>query len=115
MSASHYKLDNLTAIVDRNRLQIDGYTKDIMKLEPLTAKWASFGWDVLECDGHNIKELIDTFEKAKEIKGRPVVIIAHTVKGKCISYAEEICSYHSMALKDGIEGDQSLNKAIEDI
>ena len=115
MSASHYKLDNLTAIVDRNRLQIDGYTKDIMGLEPLSDKWTSFGWKVFESDGHDLEELVDTFKKAKEIKGKPAIIIAHTVKGKCISYAEDICSYHGMAPKDGIEGDQSLNKAIEDI
>jgi len=115
MSASHYSLNNLIAIVDRNRLQIDGYTKDVMKLEPLAEKWSSFGWEILECDGHSIKELINTFIAAKSINGKPKVIIAHTVKGKCISFAEDICSYHGMAPKDGIVGSESLTKAIEDI
>jgi len=115
MSASHYSLDNLVAVVDRNRLQIDGYTKDVMNLKPLTDKWRAFGWEVLECNGHNIEELIQAFNKAKTVKEKPSVIIAHTVKGKCISYAEDVCSYHGMAPKDGIEGDQSLDKAIKDI
>ncbi|MFC2145025.1 transketolase [Actinomycetota bacterium] len=115
MSASHYNLDNIIVIIDRNGLQIDGYTKDIMGLEPLSDKWSSFGWEVLECDGHDIEELINTFEKAKEIEGKPKAIIAHTVKGRCISYAEDVCSYHGIAPKDGIDGDESLKKAIEDI
>ncbi len=115
MSAAHYGLNNIIAIVDRNRLQIDGYTEDVMEIEPLADKWASFGWEVLRCDGHSIKELVDTFKKAKDIKDKPAVIIANTVKGRCISYAEDICSYHGAAPKDGIEGDESLAKAISDI
>ena len=115
MSASHYRLDNLTAIVDRNRLQIDGYTKDVMKIEPLAEKWESFGWEVFECDGHDIKELLTTFSEVKKVNSKPSVIIAHTTKGKCISYAEDICSYHGAAPKDGIEGKQSLTTALRDI
>ncbi len=114
-SASHYHLDNLIAVVDRNRLQIDGYTEDVMEIEPLSDKWASFGWEVIECDGHSKEELLCAFQKAKEVNSRPTVIIANTIKGKCISYAEDVCSYHGMAPKDGIEGDESLDKAIKDI
>jgi len=115
MSASHYNLDKLIAIIDRNRLQIDGYTEDVMKLEPLADKWKSFGWEVLECDGHNIDELLETFNKAIKIEKRPVVIIANTIKGKCISFAEDVCSYHGAPPKDGVEGKESLEKAIDDI
>jgi len=115
MSASHYNLYNLIAVVDRNRLQIDGYTKDVMKLELLAEKWKSFGWEVFECDGHNIKELLTTFSEVKKVNSKPSVIIAHTTKGKCISYAEDECSYHGVAPKDGIEGKESLNTAIMDI
>jgi len=115
MSASNYNLDNLTAVIDRNRLQIDGYTEDVMKIEPLEDKWRSFGWEVITCDGHSIRELIYAFEKAKKIKNKPSVIIAHTIKGKCISFAEDVCSYHGIAPKDGKEGKESLNTAIKDI
>jgi len=115
MSASHYNLDNLVAIVDRNKLQIDGYTEDVMKLEPLSEKWESFGWQVFECNGHDIGELLEVFSKVKNIKGGPSVIIANTIKGKCISYAEDVCSYHGAAPKDGLNGDQSLNTALKDI
>ncbi len=114
MSASHYKLDNLIAVVDRNRLQIDGYTSEVMEIEPLAEKWSSFGWEVLECDGHDIKSLIDAFNDAKEAD-KPAVIIADTVKGKCVSFAEDICSYHGAAPLDGIEGKESLTTALIDI
>ena len=115
MSAAHYNLDNLIAVIDRNRLQIDGYTKDVMGLEPLADKWRSFGWEVFECDGHDIEELLSTFSVANKVESKPSVIIAHTTKGKCISYAEDVCSYHVAAPKDGIEGKESLDKAITDI
>ena len=115
MSASHYKLDNLTAIIDRNGLQIDGLTSDVMEIEPLAAKWKSFGWEVFECDGHNIKELVDTLNKTFTVKSKPSVVIAKTVKGKCISYAENACGYHGISPKDGISGKESLEKALEDI
>ena len=114
MSAAHYKLNNLIAVVDRNRLQIDGYTSEVMEIEPLKAKWTSFGWEVFECDGHSIKGLIDTFTKAKEAS-KPVVIIANTVKGKCIFYAEDVCSYHGAAPRDGLKGPESLETALKDI
>ena len=114
MSAAHYKLGNLIAVVDRNRLQIDGYTFEVMEIEPLKAKWISFGWEVFECDGHSIEGLINTFTEVKKVD-KPVVIIANTVKGKCISYAEDVCSYHGAAPKDGIKGKESLETALKDI
>jgi transketolase len=76
MSANHYKLDNLIAIVDRNRLQIDGYTKDVMEIEPLSDKWTSFGWKVFECNGHNLEDILDCLNKADRVKKKPSVIIA---------------------------------------
>lgn len=115
MSAAHYSLDNIIAVVDRNRLQIDGHTKDVMEIEPLAKKWKAFGWEVFECNGHDIEELVSTFSKAKAVKGRPAVIIAHTIKGRCVSFAEGVCSYHGIAPKDGVEGKQSLSTAIKDI
>ncbi|MBM3706425.1 MAG: transketolase, partial [Actinobacteria bacterium] len=115
MSAAHYKLDNIIAVVDRNGLQIDGSTKEVMEIEPLADKWKAFGWEIFECDGHDLKNLVSTFEKAKTVNGRPAVIIARTVKGKCVSYAEGVCSYHGMAPRDGLEGTQSLGTAIKDI
>lgn len=115
MSASHYNLDNLIAIVDRNRLQIDGYTSDVMGIEPLVTKWESFGWEVLGCDGHNMAEILDCLNKADTIKDKPVVIIANTIKGKCISYAEDVCGYHGISPKDGLCGNESLEIALKDI
>jgi len=115
MSAANYKLDNLVAIVDRNKLQIDGPTEEIMKLEKLVEKWQSFGWQVLEVDGHNMPEILNTLEKASQIKGQPVVIIAHTTKGKDVSFAENIVGYHGICPKDGLTGAESLEKALADI
>ena len=115
MSASNYKLDNLTAIIDRNRLQIDGFVSDIMEIEPLKSKWESFGWQVFECNGHNITEILDVLNSAKDIKNKPTVIIADTIKGKGITFAENICSYHGMSPKDGISGKESLETALNEI
>jgi len=98
MLASHYKLDNLTAIVDRNGLQIDGLTEKIMRLEPLSRKWASFGWHVIEVDGHDTGEISAAFAEAGKIRGRPTVIIAHTFKGKGVSFMEWIGSFHGKSL-----------------
>ncbi len=115
MSASHYKLDNLIAIVDRNNLQIDGSTEDVMKLEKLTEKWESFGWHVLEVDGHNMQEILDILKKASQLKCQPIVIIAHTIKGKDVSFAENVVGYHGICPKDGLVGDESLERALGDI
>jgi len=115
MSAANYQLDNLVAIVDRNKLQIDGPTEEIMKLEKLVEKWQSFGWHVLEVDGHNMQEILESLEKASKIKGQPVVIIAHTTKGKDVSFAENVVGYHGICPKDGLSGAESLEKALADI
>ncbi len=115
MSASHYQLDNLIAIVDRNRLQIDGHTEEVMRLEDLNTKWQSFGWQVLETDGHNMKDILDTLDKATKIKEKPTVIIAHTIKGKEVSFAENVVGYHGICPKDGLTGKESLEKALQDI
>ena len=96
--ASHYKLDNLTAIVDRNGLQIDGPTEKVLRLEPIAGKWREFGWHVIEIDGNKISEIIEAFKEAGQIKSKPTVIIAHTFKGKGVSFMESICAFHGKAL-----------------
>ena len=96
-AASHYKLDNVVAILDRNNLQIDGSTEKIMSIEPVAFKWKAFGWHVLEIDGHKIQEILDAIDKAKEIKGKPTIIIAHTVKGKGVSFMEGSLAFHGKA------------------
>lgn len=97
MSAAHYKLDNVTAFLDRNMLQIDGHTERVMSLEPLAFKWKSFGWHVHEINGHNFNEILSSAEEAKEIKGKPTMIIAHTIKGKGISFMEGAVGFHGKA------------------
>lgn len=94
MSAAHYKLDNLTAVIDRNMLQIDGNTSAVMELEPLEMKWKAFGWNVIICDGNDITELIDSFSKAVEFKGKPTVIIANTFMGKGVKSIENNNAWH---------------------
>jgi transketolase len=96
MSGSHYHLDNLMAVVDRNRLQIDGHTAEVMSLEPLADKWRAFGWHTLEVDGHDIKALLEAFQTCEAVKGRPSMIIAHTVKGKGVSIFENQKKYHGV-------------------
>ncbi|MCK4444101.1 MAG: transketolase [Thermoplasmata archaeon] len=97
MAASHFHLDNLTAIVDRNMLQLDGPTAQIMSIEPLADKWKAFGWHVTEIDGHSFKEILNVLEKSKKMKGKPNVIIAHTVKGKGVSFMEGAVAFHGKA------------------
>ncbi|MCK4266173.1 MAG: transketolase, partial [Thermoplasmata archaeon] len=97
MAASFFKLDNLIAILDRNKLQLDGPTDKIMSLEPLADKWKAFGWEVIEIGGHDFKELHNAFEKAKHTKGRPSIIIAHTIKGKGVSFMEGAVGFHGKA------------------
>ncbi len=110
MLASHYKLDNLVAIVDRNGLQIDGLTEKIMRLEPLTKKWAAFGWNVIEVNGHDTSEIAEAFATAKKSRGRPTVIIAHTFKGKGISFMEWIGSFHGKSLSK-----EELDRALAEL
>ena len=97
MSASHYKLDNLCLIVDNNNLQIDGNVSDVMGVEPIDEKFKSFGFETIVIDGNNIQEIIEAFEKAKQIKGKPTAIIAKTIKGKGVSYMENKAGWHGKA------------------
>jgi transketolase len=97
MSASHFKLDNLCGIVDNNGLQIDGPVSSVMEIQPLADKFRAFGWNVLEIDGHSFKEIFSAFEKARNLKGSPTVIIAKTVKGKGVSIFENKVKYHGVA------------------
>ncbi len=97
MSAAHYKLDNLCAIIDNNGLQIDGYVRDIMNIEPLADKWQAFGWNVIKIDGHNFNEITCALDSAEEVKGKPTMIVAGTVKGKGVSFMENKAGYHGVA------------------
>ena len=97
MTSSHYKLDNLCLIVDNNNLQIDGAVSDVMNIYPIDEKFKSFGFEVINVDGHNIPELISAFEQAKKVKGKPTVIIANTIKGKGVSFMENEAGWHGKA------------------
>jgi len=97
MAAAHFKTDNLVAIVDHNKQQLDGWTRDIMNLEPLAPKWRSFDWHVIEIDGHDLPQIIAALEAAKQVKGQPAVIIAHTTKGKGVSFMENNPEFHGRA------------------
>jgi len=97
MSASHYKLDNLCVIVDKNDLQIDGRTDEVMSSAPLDEKFKSFGFEVVTIDGNNILEIMKAFAKAKTIKNRPTCIIAQTIKGKGVSFMENKVEWHGKA------------------
>ena len=110
MSAAHYKLDNLVAIVDNNKLQIDGNNDDVMTVKPIGAKFEGFGWNVIEIDGHSFEEILDAFAKARECKGKPTVIIADTVKGKGVSFMEGQAGWHGKA-----PNDEQAAQAIEEI
>ncbi len=94
MLASKFKLGNLTAIMDRNNIQIDGFTEDINPIEPIAAKYRAFGWNVIEVDGHNIKKLIDACNESKAVYERPTMIIAHTIPGKGIPFMEFLTEWH---------------------
>jgi len=98
MTSAHYRLDSLTAIIDRNDLQAQGATEDRKRLEPLAAKWAAFGWHVLEVDGHDLRALCDALDQATATRGRPTAIIARTVKGKGVSFLEGRFQYHNASL-----------------
>ncbi|MCG9969282.1 transketolase [Pelotomaculum terephthalicicum JT] len=101
MASAHYKLDNLTAFVDHNGLQIDGPITEVMSPEPVSDKWRAFGWHVLDIDGHDIKQIIDALDEAKTVKGKPTMIVAKTVKGKGVSFMENQVGWHGVAPKPG--------------
>lgn len=96
MFAGKYKLSQLVAFVDRNNIQIDGTTEDVMPLEDLKGKWESFGWHVVEIDGHNVTSIIDATSQARAITNRPTVIIAHTIPGKGVDFMEYNYKWHGM-------------------
>ncbi len=98
MFASHYNLDNLTAIIDRNGLQVDGPTEKVMGLEPIAGKWREFGWHVIEIDGNQFDSILNGFTESEKTRGKPKVIIAHTQKGQGVSFMEWICSFHGRSL-----------------
>jgi len=110
MTAAHYKLDNVCAIVDYNKYCIDGPLEDVMGVEPLPEKWNAFGWHVIDIDGHSFESLIGAFDKAKKVKEKPSVIIAHTVKGKGVSFIECDNKWHGTTPKK-----EELAKAIEEL
>jgi transketolase len=94
LTGAKFRLDNLTAIVDRNFIQIDGSTEDVMPLEPLADKYRAFNWEVFECDGNDMRQFIDTAERAMRVKDKPQVIIAHTVPGKGVAFMEGDYTWH---------------------
>ena len=97
MSGAKWKLDNLTAILDHNNLQNDDCVDTEMPIEPVADKWRAFNWHVLEIDGHNMKEIVEALEGAKNFKGMPTIIIAHTIKGKGVSFMENVVDWHGKA------------------
>ncbi len=97
MLAAHYNLDNLTAILDYNGLQIDGRIEDVMSPEPVADKWRAFGWNVIDIDGHNVEQIDEALGKAASHKGQPTIIIAKTIKGKGVSYMEDCADWHGKA------------------
>lgn len=100
MLASHYKLDNITAVLDHNGLQIDGRNNDVMTVEPIDKKWEAFGWHVIKADGHDFSSLEKAFEERKTVIGKPAIIIAETTKGKGCSFMEDKASWHGKAPND---------------
>lgn len=110
MTSAHYKLDNLCLIIDNNNLQIDGKVSNVMNIYPIDDKFKSFGFEVINVDGHNIAELISAFEKAKNTKGKPTVIIANTVKGKGVSFMENEAEWHGKA-----PNEEQYNQAMKEL
>ena len=110
MEAAHYKLDNLVGIVDINRLQIDGWVKEVMNIDPISDKYKAFGWHVIECQGHDVEDLLRAYKEAEETKGKPTVIIARTVKGKGVSFMEDQVGWHGKA-----PNKEELEKALKEL
>jgi len=110
MTAAHYKLDNLCAIVDINGLQIDGPVSQVKAIEPVASKWRAFGWNVIEIDGHNMEGILDALDRAETVKGKPSVILAYTIKGKGVSFFEGKVEYHGVAPTQ-----KELGKALKEL
>jgi len=111
MTAAHYRLDNLCAVVDRNFLMIDGNTEQVMGLEPLGDKWRAFGWHVIEVDGHCNHQMTYAYERFRLEKNRPTMIIANTIKGKGVSFMENLADWHGATPKKG----EQVQKALADL
>ena len=112
MFAAHYKLDNLCLIIDNNGLQIDGKVKDVMNTMPYASKFKAFGWNVITIDGHSIEEILNAFESARAVKGKPTVIVAKTIKGKGVSFMENEAGWHGKAPHDA-EYAQAISELTE--
>jgi len=110
MAAAHYRCDNLCAVLDYNGYQIDGRVKDIMNVEPLTDKWRSFGWHTINIDGHNIAQILAAFDEARTVKDKPTIIIAKTIKGKGVSFMENVVDFHGRAPTQ-----EEAKKALEEL
>ncbi len=110
MSASHYKLDNLVAIIDRNELQISGKTEDVMSLEPMRGRWEAFGWEVFDVDGNDMEDVVNTFINMDHSNSRPKLLIAHTTKGCGISFMEKVAKWHH-----GVPNEEQFAEAISEI
>ena len=110
MTSSHYKLDNLCLIIDNNNLQIDGKVDEVMSIYPIDEKFRSFGFEVINIDGHDMNQIINALNKAKTVKGKPTAIIAKTVKGKGVSFMENIADWHGKAPKE-----EEYNLAMEEL
>ena len=110
MTAAHYKLDNVCAVVDYNGLQIDGNVENVMGIAPLEDKWRSFNWHVIECNGHDVSQMMAAYEEAKQTKGKPSVIIMKTIKGKGVSFMEIVAGWHGK-----VPNGEELQKALDEI
>ncbi len=113
LTGAKFKLDNLINIVDRNVIQIDGSTEDVMPLEPLAEKYRAFNWEVFECDGNDIAAFIETVDRAQQVKGKPSVIIAHTLAGKGVSYMEGDYTWHGKP-PNKEQGEEALRELAAD-
>ena len=110
MTAAHYKLDNVCAVVDYNGLQIDGNVENVMGIAPLEDKWRSFNWHVIECNGHDVSQMMAAYEEAKQTKGKPSVIIMKTIKRKGVSFMENVAGWHGK-----VPNGEELQKALDEI
>lgn len=110
MSASHYKVDNLCAVLDRNQLQIDGPTEKIMSIEPIAPKFEAFGWNVISINGHDHKDILMAFKEAESVKGKPTLILSNTIKGKGVSFMEGSLNFHGKA-----PNKEQLEQALEEL
>jgi transketolase len=110
MTAAKYRLANLTVIMDFNNVQLDGFMHQVMPLEPVLDKWRAFGWHVIEIDGHNLSELVESLDQAGDIHDRPTAIVAHTTKGKGVSFMENRSAWHG-----GAPNEEQYRQAIAEL